>query len=150
MTDTPIRLQFAVHIERTRACKQHLRPGTVPKTPPIGRIPRAARLLALAHHYTALIAQGNATDYADLSRQLGLTRARVTQIMALLHLAPDLQDAVLTLPPVFTGRDPIGEKTIRRIAREPLWARQRALWQQIQPPPDTPSTPGPRMETSAS
>jgi len=150
MTSTPPRLQFAVHIERTRAGKQHLRSGTVPETPPIGRLPRATRLLALAHYYTDCIAQGNATDYADLARQLGLTRARVTQIMALLHLAPNLQEAVLAWPPVFAGRDPIGEKAIRRIAREPLWTRQRALWQQLQPPPDTPSLPGPRMETSAS
>ena len=132
MTSTPTRLQFAVHIERTRAGKQHLCPGAAPETPPLGRIPRAARLLALAHHYTALIAQGKATDYADLSRQLGLTRARITQIMQLLHLAPDLQEAVLTLPPVFAGRDPIQEKAVRRIAREPLWARQRELWQQVE------------------
>jgi len=128
MTSTPTRLQFAVHIERTRAGKQHLRPGAAPDDHPVGRIPRAARLLALAHHYTALIAQGKATDYADLSRQLGLTRARVTQIMQLLHLAPDLQEAVLALPPVYTGRDPIQEKAVRRIAREPLWARQREMW----------------------
>jgi len=137
MTDTPIRLQFAMHIERTRAGKQHLCPGPQPEEPPIGRIPRAARLLALAHHYAALIAQGKATDYADLARQLGLTRARISQIMHLLHLAPDLQEAVLTLPSVFAGRDPIGEKAIRRIAREPLWSRQRALWQQLLPPSET-------------
>jgi hypothetical protein len=63
----------------------------------------------------------------------------MTQMMALLHLAPDLQAAVLSLPPVYTGRDPIGEKAVRRIAREPLWARQRALWQQLLPlPEDTP------------
>ena len=137
MTDTPIRLQFAVHIERTRAGKQHLRPGPPPDARPIGRLPRATRLLALAHYYTDLIAEGSATDYADLARQLGLTRARVTQIMALLHLASDLQEAVLSLPPVFTGRDPIGEKAVRRIAREPLWARQRARWQQLLPPSET-------------
>jgi len=131
MTTSPTRLQFTVHIERTRAGKQHLRPGAAPETPPRGRLPRATHLLALAHHYTDLIAQGQATDYADLARQLGLTRARVTQIMALLHLAPDLQAAVLAWPPVCTGRDPIGEKAIRRIAREPLWARQRELWQQL-------------------
>ena len=128
MTDTPIRLQFTVHIERTRAGKQHLRPGSPPEDHPVGRLPRAARLLALAHYYTDLIAQGKAQDYADLARQLGLTRARITQLMQLLHLAPDLQEAVLTLPPVFIGRDPIQEKAVRRIAREPLWARQREMW----------------------
>jgi len=132
MTPTPTRLQFAVHIERTRAGKQHIRSGKPPEDRPIGRIPRAARLLALAHHYTALIAQGKATDYADLSRQLGLTRARVTQIMQLLHLAPDLQEAVLDLPPVFTGRDPMQEKAVRSIAREPLWTRQREMWQAME------------------
>jgi hypothetical protein len=134
MTATPTRLEFTVHIERSRAGKQHLRPGPPPDARPIGRLPRATRLLALAHHYTDRIAQGQATDYADLARQLGLTRARVTQMMALLHLAPDLQAAVLSLPPVYTGHDPMGEKAIRRIAREPLWARQRALWQQVLPP----------------
>jgi len=36
-----------------------------------------------------------------------VSRARVTQIMNLLHLVPDIQEAILFLPRVVRGRDPI-------------------------------------------
>ena len=35
-----------------------------------------------------------------------VTRARMTQIMNLLNLAPDIQEELLLLPPVTEGRDP--------------------------------------------
>jgi len=129
MTNTPIRMEFTLHTERAQAGKKHLRPGVASDDHPIGRIPRTARVLALAHQYASMIAQGQAADYADLARRLGITRARMTQIMQLLHLAPDIQEAILTHPPVFTGRDPVPEAAIRQIAREPLWQMQRLTWE---------------------
>lgn len=47
-----------------------------------------------------------ARDHADLPRLGHVTRARVTQIMNLLNLAPDIQGAILFLLPVKFGRDP--------------------------------------------
>lgn len=60
-----------------------------------------------------------------------MTRARVTQIMNLLHLAPDIQEAILVLPRVEAGRDPITERELRPIAAIPDWRKQRAAWRGI-------------------
>ena len=65
-----------------------------------GRVPRVARMLALAHEIDRLIRAGELRDLADAARAMGLTRARVTQIANLLLLAPAIQEAILELPPV--------------------------------------------------
>ena len=67
-------------------------------------------------------------DYADLARLGHVTRARVTQIMNLLQLAPEIQEALLFLPRTVKGRDPIRETHIRPIAAELEWRKQRRLW----------------------
>jgi len=106
-------------------------PTPVPKLEPQGRVPHVARLLALAHRIDAMIAAGELRDLADAARLLGLTRARVTQLMNLLLLAPAIQEAILELPPVTNGRDTVTERSLRRIVAEPAWERQLTLWQQI-------------------
>jgi hypothetical protein len=93
-----------------------------------GRVPRVARLMALAIRFDALVREGTVSTQADLAAVGHVTRARVTQIMNLLHLAPDLQEAILDLPPVRAGRDPITEHDLRPIAAEVEWAVQRSLW----------------------
>ena len=60
---------------------------------------RTARLLALAHHIDRLVEEGRLRDYAEAAGVLGLTRARVTQVMNLMLLAPEIQDAVVGEPP---------------------------------------------------
>jgi len=76
---------------------------------PVGRVPRVARLLALARRFELLIETGVAADYADLARLGQVTRARVNQVMNLLVLAPDIQEAILFLPSVTSGKDPVSE-----------------------------------------
>jgi hypothetical protein len=61
----------------------------------------------------------------------GVRRARVTQIMNLLQLAPEIQEAILFLPRTTKGRDPIREIMVRPIAAEPGWRKQRRLWKQL-------------------
>lgn len=68
----------------------------------------------LAIRFEQLIRDGVARDQADLARLALVSRARVTQIMDLLMLAPDNQEALLFLPPVHQGRDPITERDVRR------------------------------------
>ncbi len=68
---------------------------------------------------------------ADAARRLDLTRARISQITNLLLLCPALQEAILALPLVTNGRDPITERQLRPIAAEPDWNRQRALWSEV-------------------
>jgi len=67
--------------------------------------------LERALEYQALLAGGDVPTGAALARREGLTRARITQVMTLLRLAPKIQEQVLTLPAqTFTERE------LRRIA----------------------------------
>ena len=77
------------------------------------------------------IAEGAVRDQAELAELGYVTRARVTQIMNLLHLAPDIQEALLFLPRTEHGRDPICERRLRAIAAESNWRRQRQMWEGI-------------------
>jgi hypothetical protein len=70
-------------------------------------VPRIARLMALALRFEQLVRTGAVRDYAELARLGQVSRARLTQVMNLLHLAPDIQEAILFLPRVLSGRDPI-------------------------------------------
>ena len=94
----------------------------------IGRVPRVARLLALAHRFEELVRTGVADNYADLARLGHVTRARVTQIMNLLGLAPDIQEAILCWPAVQGGKDPISERGVRAVVAELEWQTQWKLW----------------------
>jgi hypothetical protein len=94
-------------------------PGA-PASPPPARVPRVARVLALAHHWQGLIRSGAVSDQADLARLVGVSRARVTQVMNLLWLAPDIQEAVLTGMICATG-----EQALRKAASQRLWSKQR-------------------------
>ena len=96
--------------------------------PQVGRIPRAARLMALAIKLDGMLRDGSVRTQAELAAVAHVTRARVTQIMNLLHLAPDIQEAILHLPPVTRGRDPITEGDMRPIAANVGWEGQRAAW----------------------
>ena len=91
-------------------------PEPVPQTQPRGRIPRVARMLALAHKIDEMVRCGEYRDYAYAARSLGLTRARVTQITNLLLLAPEIQAQILGLEPVTSGRDPVTERQLRGLA----------------------------------
>ncbi len=103
-----------------------------PKPPvPSGRVPRVARLMALAIRFDRLVRDGAVADYAEIARLGHVTRARLTQIMNLLCLAPDIQEALLLLPPVEKGRDPITERELRPIAAVHDWKKQRRMWRRI-------------------
>jgi hypothetical protein len=105
-------------------------PGQAGVEPPAmaSRPARIACLLALAHRFDQLVRSGAVRDYAELARLGHVTRARVTQIMNLLNLAPDIQEDILWLPPRSECR--ITEREMRRIVGEVRWDRQRELFQQ--------------------
>lgn len=96
-----------------------------------GNIPRVSRLLALAIRFEELIRRGEVQDYADLARLGYVTRARITQVMNLLNLAPDIQEDILCLPNTTNGRDRIYERDLRPVAAVLHWHRQRKMWIQI-------------------
>jgi len=116
-----------IHFRTGRRQRREIHVGP-PVTPPAGRVPRVAKLMALAIRFDGLIRTGAVADYAELARLGHVTRARITQIMNLLHLAPDIQEALLHLPRVERGRDPIQLRDLQPIATEADWRRQRELW----------------------
>ena len=93
------------------------------------RLPRIARLLALAHRLDVLVRSGEVSDYATLARLGHISPARLTQLLALLHLSPAIQEYVLFLPPADSRF--VTELTLRNIAREPHWDRQQAAFERI-------------------
>ena len=101
------------------------------KTKPPARIPRIARLMALAIHYQEMLRTGEANDMIELSRRAKVSQPRMSQIMALNLLAPDIQTALLDLPPQSKGKPFLHEKRIRPITAMLDWTKQRVAWQQI-------------------
>jgi hypothetical protein len=99
---------------------------------PTGRVPRIARLMALALRFEQLLRAGTLTNYAELARLGHVSRARVSQIMNLLLLAPDLQESLLFLPRTTSGRDPIHLRQLLPLTAVSDWRQQRALWQALQ------------------
>jgi len=95
-------------------------------------MPRVARLLALALRLEQLVQTGVIANYAELAQLGHVSRARVTQILNLRFLAPDLQEAVLFLPSTVRGCDPILLRQLQRIAAELDWKQQRRLWHALQ------------------
>lgn len=98
---------------------------------PSGRIPRISRLMALAIHFDRLIREGMVMDISELARLAHVTQPRMTQIMNLNHLCPSIQEQLLFLPPLESGRDLIHERMLRSVASEVDWSRQCRLWQEL-------------------
>jgi len=96
-----------------------------------GRLPKVTKLMALAIRFERLLASGAAADYAELARLGHVTRARLTQIMNLRLLAPDIQEAILFLPAIRSGRDPIILRDLQAIALTANWRQQRRLWKRL-------------------
>jgi hypothetical protein len=122
----------AVHFRHGRGRRKVLERGEAPgATVESGSAPRVLRLMALALRLERLVKDGEVADYAELARLGHVTRARVTQIMNLLSLAPDIQEDLLFLPCTVKGRDPIRERHLRPIAAVLDWRKQRRMWKQL-------------------
>ena len=69
-----------------------------PKPPKDPKTPRVVELLRKAIAWQALLESGDAASQAEVARREGFTRARVTQVMGMLRLAPEIQEHVLSMP----------------------------------------------------
>ncbi len=91
------------------------------------RIPHITRLMALAIRLDHLLATGQVKHQTQLAKGAGVTRARVSQILSLTNLAPNIQADLLALPKT----DPttkLTEHDVRKITAEPNWTKQRQAW----------------------
>jgi hypothetical protein len=132
-TGTKLTVRSTVHFNQTTHGRKRMVMGKAPAPAPVptGRVPRISKLMALAIRFDDLLARGEVRDYADIARLGHVTRARVTQVMALLNLAPDIQEAILHLPRTEYGRDRVRELQVRSIAAVSDWAVQRELWRTL-------------------
>ncbi len=125
-------LEVKVRLQPTvRAINRMPRKGAPPAAATLsrGRFPRITQVLALALQFQEMIDNGEIRDYTDLTRLGCVSRERISQIMMLTWLAPDILEAILRLPQTPGGRFHVGENQLRRIARIPLWEDQRKQWQ---------------------
>jgi hypothetical protein len=131
-TSAPLTVSGTIHFaQRGRGATKQLRVGPAPASSEPGRVPRVSRLMALAIRFDQLIHEGVVADYAELARLGHVTRARVTQVMNLLHLAPDIQEALLFLPRVEAGRAPIILRHLQTITAVTDWTTQRRMWRKL-------------------
>jgi hypothetical protein len=117
-----------IHFVRRGKCTKAVSaPDAAPKVLP-SRVPRVARLMALAIHFDGMLRKGVVADQSELAEICNVTQPRMTQIMNLLHLAPDIQEDLLHLSTIDRGRDTITERDLRPLTAQHSWARQRDLW----------------------
>ena len=112
----------------------------------------AARNLALAHRLAELIEKGQIADYTAAARLLGVSQPRLTHLMSLTLLAPEIQAAILA------GTIAPGDKQLRQLARVAEWPAQlellarfnagRARRRTPAPPPTSTTTTSPLPPTA--
>ena len=85
------------------------KPQREPKTP------RMVELLRKAIEWQGLLKSGQAPNQAEIGRRERITRARVTQVLGLLRLAPEIQEHILSMPDM-VSRPAVTERALRPIA----------------------------------
>ena len=129
MHNSAVEIQFRLNTPPGRAAERSYRP--TPRDRRVGRLPRIAQVMALAIQLQDMIQRGDARDYADLARLGCLTRERMSQMMELVWLAPEIQQEIVEFPPRAATRFPISELAARRIAASLDWVEQRELWRKL-------------------
>ena len=121
MKNIEVEFTFRAPVRRTGG-------GAKKKTEREPVIARITRLVALAIKIEDMLGRGELRDYADVARLGHVTRARLTQIMNLLNLAPDIQGQIL-IPAL--GQVLPAERQLRKVASCVEWAKQRRLWKRV-------------------
>lgn len=93
------------------------------------KIPRVAKMMALAIRFDHLIRSGQVKDQSDVATLGQVSRARLSQIMCLNCLAPDIQEEILTME--CSGSSFPTERSVRRIASAHSWTKQRLMWTEL-------------------
>jgi hypothetical protein len=127
---TTVKFKVAVTLAN-RGRKKIKRTAEPAKPRPRGKIPRVARLMALALQFEEMLQKGEVSDGYELASLYKVSQPRMSQILALALLAPDIQEAILNLPVQTTGRCQVHEKRLRAVCAEVDFDRQREMWRAI-------------------
>jgi hypothetical protein len=129
---TPIVIEDTLPLGRRRRASRPAAngAGSAPNSLPSSCIPRVARLLALAWHVDELVRSGTVSSYAAAARLGHVSRARLSQILSLLNLAPDLQEQLLFLQRSH-GRQSLVLRHVLTVAAALDWQEQRRRWRRL-------------------
>lgn len=122
MTTVTRTVSFAVKGKRKTDRKQEQ---------PEGRVPRISKLMALAIQFDQMLNDGVVQSQTELAELLHVSQPRMTQIMNLLHLAPEIQEEILCLVEVGVGRFGVTERKLRQVTTKISWSCQRSHWQEV-------------------
>ena len=128
MHNSAVEIQFRLNTPGARPAERG--PSDLHR-PEKGRLPRVTQVMALAIQFQDMIHRGDARDYADIARLGCITRERISQVMELVWLAPDIQKEILEFAPNSTPRLAISEVAARRIASRLDWEEQREAWRNL-------------------
>ena len=120
--NTPIVIEGVIPLGRRRHAGHPVPPAPVP---------RIARLLALAWHVEGLVRSGAVSSYAVAAKLGHVSRARMSQIVSLLNLAPDLQEHLLFLQRPARGRQALTLRQVLNVAATLDWQEQRLRWRKL-------------------
>ena len=82
--------------------------------------------IGLAHAWQRQLDTGAAESRSNLARQLGVSRAHVTQVLRLLRLAPRAREAILALGDPIEGRT-VGAHTLRSLTHLSLEEQEQRV-----------------------
>jgi hypothetical protein len=114
-----VEVTLSVRPRRQESCTGGER-GSVTDAGSRPRIPRITRLMALAIKFQDMVDRAEVRNYADLARLGYVSRARLTQLMNLLLLAPKIQENLLNP----TASCEIRESHLRQVVKHALWQDQ--------------------------
>ena len=122
------RIEYTLKRSRTSRRRPRSETTTAPLSP---ALPRITRLMALAIKLDGLMRGPEAPSNSELAKIGRVSRSRITQILNLLLLAPDLQERLLFLAPAVKGRQRVCESKIRKLTAEYDWELQRARFERL-------------------
>jgi hypothetical protein len=129
---TTLMIERTFHFRRSgHGGRKELQAGMAAPVSPPGRVPRVSRLMALAIRFDEQMRAGVLVTSKELAALGHVTRARISQIMNLVNLAPAIQEELLFLPRTERGRDAIILADLQPIASETSWPKQRQMWEQL-------------------
>jgi hypothetical protein len=93
-----------------------------------GRTPHVSRLVAHAIKFQSLVSSGTVRSFRELAEVGHVSRPRLSQIMQLAQLAPEIKEKLLFLPPTLVGPDRVFERHLRFLAKVVDWEKQKQLF----------------------